>query len=70
MWFVNDSNIFPSFAIALRIVVLSQLSSCAVERAFSILKAMRDKLNDNTLEDMAEIRMFLECNGELEALLS
>ena len=70
MWFVNDSNIFPSFAIALRIVVLSQLSSCAVERTFSRLKATRDKLNDNTLEDMAEIRMFLECNGELEALFS
>ena len=53
------------FARAVRAVVLTQLSSCAVERVFSQLKLIRDACGDNMMEDMLEIRMFERCNGDL-----
>ena len=56
------------FAKAIRVVVLTQLSSCAVERVFSQLKLIRDTCGDNMMEDMLEIRMFERCNGNLSEL--
>ena len=53
------------FARAVRAVVLTQLSSCAVERVFSQLKLIHDACGDNMMEDMLEIRMFERCNGDL-----
>ena len=54
--------------LALRLVVLIQLSSCSVERVFSRLKHIRDVVGDNMnmLEDIWEIRLLLQCNGELD----
>jgi len=58
------------FAQAIRVVVLTQLSSCAVERVFSQLKLIRDACGDNMMEDMLEIRMFELCNGDLTYILN
>ena len=56
------------FAQALRVVVLTQLSSCAVERVFSQLNLIREQCGDNMIEDMIQIRMFERCNGDLSVV--
>ena len=61
----TDMTMFPCFRIALRLVVLSQMSSCSVERVFSQLKLIRDACGESMMEDMTEIRMFMRCNGDL-----
>ena len=61
-----DSDDFKYFRHALILVVLTQISSCYVERVFSQLKLVRDACGDNMLEDMVEIRMFCRCNGDLK----
>jgi hypothetical protein len=60
-----DNDDFLYFRTALRLVVLTQVSSCSVERVFSQLKLMRDACQDNMMDDMVEIRMFCRCNGNL-----
>ena len=59
------TNIFPAFRKCLRLVVLSQTSSCAVERVFSRLKMTRDTCDKSPYEDMAKIRVLMQCNGDL-----
>ena len=59
------SHGFHHYKMALRLVVLAQLSSCSVERVFSQLKLIRDACGDNMKGDMCEIRMFLRSNGEI-----
>lgn len=39
------------FALGIRLIVLTQVSSCAIERVFSQLKLIRDVCGDNMLED-------------------
>jgi hypothetical protein len=41
-WWKARRHEFPAHALALRLVVLAQLSSCSVERVFSKLKNIRD----------------------------
>ena len=50
---------------AIRLIVLAQLSSCSVERVFSVLERIR-----RVKEDMMEIRLMLQCNcnGDLDKL--
>ena len=59
---------FPCHALAIRLVVLSQLSSCSVERVFSRLSLIRERCGENLYEDMTEIRLFMQCNGNLDDL--
>ena len=60
---------YPMYYLALCLIVLIQLSSCSVERVFSRLKHIRDAIGDNMLEsDISEIRLFLQCNGDLESI--
>lgn len=59
---------FPCHAVAIRLVVLSRLSSCSVERAFSRLQLINERYGDDLFEDMLEIRLFMRCNGDLQAL--
>jgi hypothetical protein len=66
--FLSDENDLPTFQQALRLVVLTQTSSCSVERVFSRLKMIRETCGDNVYEDMAEVRVLMQCNGDLEAL--
>ena len=67
---MSDDNLFPVFRMSLRLVVLTQTSSCAVERVFSRLKMIRDACGDNKYEDMTEIRVLIQCNGDLDDLLT
>ena len=55
---------FPCFGLALRRVVLCQLSSCSVERLFSRVKMIKN-ICGHMLEDHLEMRLFLQCNGDL-----
>jgi hypothetical protein len=67
-WWIPRVKEFPCHALALRLVVLAQMSSCSVERVFSRLKVIRERCGDNLYEDMLEIRLFLQCNGDLNDL--
>ena len=62
---LSDTNIFPAFRKCLHLVVLSQTSSCAIERVFSRLKMIRDTCGESTYENMAEIRVLMQYNGNL-----
>ena len=53
------------FAIVIRVVVLTQMSNCAIERVFSQLKLIRDACGDNMMEDMLEIRILEKYNGDM-----
>ena len=62
---LSDTNIFPAFRKCLRLVVLSQTSSCTVERVFFRLNMIRNTCGESTYEDMTEIRVLMQCNGDL-----
>ena len=64
--FNKNAKNFPAFKLAIRLVVLSQLSSCAVERVFSRLKLIRESCKDSLYEDMLENRIMMQCNGDLD----
>ena len=64
---IHEPNIVH-FKTALRLVVLTQLSSCAVERVFSRLERIRHTCGDNLYEDITEIRVLMRCNGDLGGL--
>ena len=61
---------FPFHALALRLIVLTQLSSCSVEHVFSKLEGIRKVCGENLYDDMAEVRLLLRCNGDLEPLVN
>ena len=65
-----DSTKFNHYKNALRLVVLTQLSSCAVERVFSRLTTIREQCGDRSFEDMTEYRVFMLCNGPLDSLIN
>jgi hypothetical protein len=67
-WWKARRHDFPAHALALRLVVLAQLSSCSVERVFSKLKNIRDRCGESMYDDMCEVRLFLQCNGDLSKL--
>ena len=69
-WWKPRRDDFPYFALALRLIVLAQLSSCSVERVFSKLEQIHHVCGENLYEDMTEVRLFLQCNGDLSALES
>ena len=48
--------------------VIAQLSSCSVERVFSKLKNIRNHCGENMYDDKCEVRLFLQCNGDLSKL--
>jgi len=53
---------FPHFATAIRLVVLVQPSSAAIERCFSQLKLIVDETGCAILSDLLRLRMFMRCN--------
>ena len=67
-WWKARRDKFPAHALALRLAVLAQLSSCSVERVFSKLKIIRERCGEKLYDDMCEIRLFLQCNGDLSNL--
>ena len=54
------------FSEALRLIVLVQPSSAAVERVFSQLQYIRHICGDKMLADMLNLRLLLRCNDGLE----
>jgi len=67
-WWKPRVTEFPIHALVLRLVVLVQLSSCCIERVFSKLKHIRDRCGEKLYDDMCEVRLFLQCNGDLTDL--
>ena len=67
-WWKPRKDKYPYHGLAIRLVVLLQLSSCSVERVFSKLEAIRVRTSCNLKEDMTEVRLLLQCNGELDEL--
>ena len=66
---LDSTQKFLYFKTALRKVVLCQTSSCAVERVFSRLKFIKELVgNDTSYEDMTQLRVFMQCNGDLDDL--
>ena len=61
---------FPCFGLAIRLVILCQLSSCSVERVFSCLKLIQDVCGTNMLQDHLEMRLFLQCNGDIQEMMN
>jgi hypothetical protein len=60
---INESEL-PCFKLAVCIVAICQVSSCAVlKRVFSQLKLINDACS-SMFEDMLEVRMFSRTNGE------
>jgi len=55
--------------LALRLIVLTQTSSCSVERVFSRLKLIREICGERLKEDITLFRILLQCNGDLGELL-
>ena len=68
--FLKDEHSFAAFKLAIRLVVLSKLSSCSVERVFLRLKMIRDSCKDSMFEDMLENIIMIQCNGNLENFLA
>ena len=64
-WLKRRKDKFPYHGLAIRLIVLAQLSSCSVERVFSKLERIRQHTGDNLKEDMCEVRLLLQCNGDL-----
>ena len=67
-WWTTRVRHFPCHALALRLVVLTQMSSCSVERVFSRLQLIQERCGNKLYEDMTEVRLFLQCNGDLDEL--
>ena len=51
-----------------RLLVLAQLSSYSVERVFSVLERIRRLTGDGLKEDMLELRLLLQVNGDLDEM--
>ena len=69
-WWKLRVRKFHFYAVAIRLVVLVQMSSCSVERVFSRLKLIVDKCGNNMKEDMVLLCIIMQCNGDVEELLS
>ena len=67
-WWKGRRHKFKVHALVLRLIVLTQLSSCNVERVFSQLELIRQRCGEKMLDDLAELRIFLQCNGNLDDL--
>lgn len=57
------ADVIPSFYKAVRLIVLTQVSSAAVERVFSQLTFIRRIVGDSIVGDVLQLRTFLRCNN-------
>ena len=65
-WWKPRKNRYPYHALAIRLCVLAQLSSCSVERVLSKLERIRKATGEQLREDMCEVCLLLQCNGTLD----
>ena len=68
-WWKGRKDKFPYHGTAIRLIVLAQLSSCSVERVFSKLERIRQQTGDRLKEDMCEVRLLMQCNGDLDEMI-
>ena len=68
-WWKTRVGKFPYHSLALRLIVLTQTSSCSVERVFSRLQLIREICGKKSKEDITFFRILLQCNGDLGELL-
>lgn len=61
----NLSSIFPNLYIALKISVTLPISSCSVERSFSKLKIIKNKLRTSMLQERLENLMQISCEKDI-----
>ena len=69
-WKKPRVDTFPYHACALRLIVLTQLSSCSAERVFSCLTLIKEICGHKLLEDMMNLCLMMQCNGDICELLS
>ena len=69
-WWKPRVDTFPYHACALRLIVLTQLSSCSAERVFSRLTLIKEICGHKLLEDMMNLHLMMQCNGDISELLS
>ena len=67
-WWKPMKDKYPFHGVAICLIVLAQLSSCSVERVFLVLERIRQVMGEHVKEDMMEIRLMLQCNGDLDKL--
>jgi len=65
-WWKPRKDKYPCHGLAIRLIVLAQLSSCSVERVFSKLEKIREVCGDSLKGDMCEIRLLLQVNGDMD----
>ena len=63
--FIDDAD-FPCFHLALRLIALIHVLSCAVEKVFSQLEKI--DVCGNVYEDDLEVKMFSGCNGNSDII--
>ena len=61
----SRADVIPYFYKAVRLIVLTQVSSAAVERVFSQLTFIRRIVGDSIAGDMLQLRSLLRCNNGL-----
>ena len=69
-WWRTKKDNFPCFVLAIRLVVLAQLSSCSVERVFSRLKLIQDVCGGGMFEDSLEMCLFIQYNGDVHEIMN
>ena len=67
-WWKPRKYKYPFHGVAICLIVLAQLSRCSVERVFSNSEKTRKVTGENLKEDMCEIRLLLQVNGDLYEL--
>ena len=55
---------------ALLLIVLVAMTSCSVEKVLLRLQDIREAVGANMLEDVYEIRLTLQCNGNFDKFVA
>jgi len=67
-WWKHRKEKYPYHGVTIRLIAYAQLSSCSVERVFSKLERIVTVTSDNIKEDMCEVRLLLQVNGDLDEM--
>ena len=67
-WWKHRKEKYPYHGVAIRLIAYAQLSSCSVERVFSKLEKIVKVTSDTLKEDMCEVRLLLQVNGDLDEM--
>ena len=68
LWWKTLKLMYPYHELVTWLIVLAQLSSCSVERVFPKLEHLRLTTGDGVKEDMLEVRLLPQINGDLNEM--